>query len=113
MSFASHNLGVYAAASTENPLGRRPFDFALKSPMSKNPTLSGASLAGMTGYYPAEYYVPTPLNISMNPQANILGYLGQNEISAYLSDPVVWGSLAVIAVLYYVMKGPRRARRRR
>lgn len=105
MSLGAHNLGVYAAASTENPLGRRPFDFALKSPMSKNPVLSG--------YYPAEYYVPTPLNISMNPQANVLGYLGQNEISAYLTDPVVWGSLAVIAVLYYVMKGPRRARRRR
>jgi hypothetical protein len=120
MSLGAHKLGIYAAASTENPLGHRPHSFALKSPLSVNPVMSGASLTGMAGYYPADYYVPTPLNIEDNPQANILSYYGLGQesitdtISNFLSQNyVLLGGLAVLGVLYYVMKEPRRMKRRR
>lgn len=96
-------LGAYVSASTANPLGHRPHSFALQSPMSVNPTLTG-----LEAYYPANYYVPTPLNIQMEPQANVLG-----DFSDFISqNAMLLGGLAVVGVLWYVMREPRRGRRR-
>ena len=91
-------LGAYVQASTANPLGHRPHSFALQSPESVNPTL--------TGYYPANYFVPTPLNIQMEPQANVLA-----GITDFLTPEVIAG-IAILGVLYYIMKNPKRGKRR-
>jgi|HubBroStandDraft_4_1064222.scaffolds.fasta_scaffold1445311_1 hypothetical protein len=107
-------LGAYVSASTANPLGHRPHSFALKSPESVNPTL--------TGYYPANYFVPTPLNIHMQPQPNIYDGatfvappgMGQDfDIGGFISDnSTLLMGLAVLGVLWYIMREPRRGRRR-
>lgn len=97
-------LGAYVSASTENPLGHRPHAFALKNPQSQNTVLDG--------YYPANYYVPTPLNIQMTPQPNIF-YPGggMSGLTDFLSPEVI-GGILVIGALWYLMRSPRRGRRR-
>ena len=105
-------LGAYVQASTANPLGHRPHSFALQSPESRNPVLSG-----LAAYYPANYYVPTPLNIQMVPQANVFAGLTGPAVLGDFSDfisqnAVLLGGLAVVGVLWYVMREPRRGRRR-
>lgn len=93
-------LGAYVQAETTNPLGHRPYSFALKSPMSANPTL--------TGYFPANYFVPTAGNVSDTGQANVLG-----DFSDFISDnSTLLMGLAVVGVLWYIMREPRRGKRR-
>jgi hypothetical protein len=94
-------LGAYVQQSTANPQGWRPYNFALQSPLSKNPSASGGP--ALSAYYPADYYVPTPLNVLMQPQQNILGYLGQDLPDWF---PYVAGA-AVLAVLYFILKGDK------
>ena len=94
-------LGAYVQASTANPLGHRPHSFALQSPESRNPVLSG-----LAAYYPANYYVPTPLNIQMVPQANVLG-----DLTDFLTPEVI-GGILVIGALWYLMRPTKRGKRR-
>lgn len=94
-------LGAYVSASTANPLGHRPHSFAQRSPMSVNP-----SLTGLEAYYPANYYVPTPLNIQMEPQANVLA-----GITDFLTPEVI-GGILVLGALWYLMRPTKRGKRR-
>ena len=63
-----------------------------------NPTL--------TGYYPANYFVPTPLNIQMEPQANVLA-----GITDFLTPEVI-GGILVLGALWYLMRPTKRGKRR-
>ena len=56
----------YIKTSTSNPLGTRPFNSRIATaPPGRS---SGYSLQG---YYPAEFFVPTPMNVTMRSQPSI------------------------------------------
>jgi hypothetical protein len=96
----------YIHASTENPLGRRPFNAQLTQSVipSHGYSLSGYRPlravqprgAGLGAYFPANYYVPTPLNVSLCPTANILepgmGFLGEFINNVPYLRPGQWRS---------------------
>jgi len=125
VSRLSH-LALYTEASTDNPLGNRPFDFWLQNPL-------GAPKAApmMSGYFPSQFYVPTPMNIRMRSQANVyaglpgpavLGYFGQDSppppsITQYLADPTTLQYLllggAGLVLLFALRAAKPRGRRRR
>ena len=116
MSRLAH-LALYTEASTENPLGVRPMSFWLQ-----NPAAAPKAAPMMSGYYPSEFYVPTPCNITMRPQANVLGYFGQDappppSITQYLSDPQTMQYLllggAALALFFAFKQAKPRGRRRR
>ena len=100
MSRLAH-LAMYAEASTNNPLGQRPFGFWLQSP-----AWAPRSAPMMSGYYPSEFYVPTPGNIVMQPTANVLGYMGQDSL---FSDPTTYllAGGAALALWYFLRKKRR------
>jgi hypothetical protein len=111
------HLALYTEASTENPLGVRPLRFWLQ-----NPAAAPKAAPMMSGYYPSEFYVPTPCNITMRPQANVLGYFGQDappppSITQYLSDPQTMQYLllggAALALFFAFKQAKPRGRRRR
>lgn len=58
----------YISSSTANPNGWRSFNAQLSQPSVPR---NDFRLSGLEAYYPANYYVPTPLNITMRPQPNI------------------------------------------
>src|SRR5271155_4426216 len=58
----------YISTSTGNPLGWRAFNAQLTQPVIPS---NGFRLNGLGAYYPANYFVPTPMNVTMRPQANI------------------------------------------
>ena len=108
---------MYTEASTDNPLGNRPFSFWLQNPL-------GAPKAApmMSGYFPSQFYVPTPMNIRMRSQANVLGYFGQDSppppsITQYLTDPTTLQYLllggAGLVLLFALRAAKPRGRRRR
>ena len=113
MSRLAH-LAMYTEASTANPLGNRPFQFWLQ-----NPATAPRSAPNMSGYYPSAFVVPTPGNITMRSQANVLAGLGQAapappSILSVLSDPDTLQTLllggAAIALLWALKSGRKRRR---
>jgi hypothetical protein len=87
----------------------------------QNPAAAPKAAPMMSGYYPSEFYVPTPCNITMRPQANVLGYFGQDapppSITQYLSDPQTMQYLllggAALALFFAFKQAKPRGRRRR
>jgi len=121
MSRLAH-LAMYTEASTANPLGNRPFQFWLQ-----NPATAPRSAPNMSGYYPSAFVVPTPGNITMRSQANVLAGLGYGgltglgqaapappSILSVLSDPDTLQTLllggAAIALLWALKSGRKRRR---
>jgi hypothetical protein len=108
MSRLSH-LGLYTEASTANPLGVRPWNFMLANPADA--PRSAPLMSGLRGYYPADYYVPTPCNVVMMPSMNVqalsgLGQAGPVAPSPF-SDPaniqnlLLGGAAVVLAVALF------------
>jgi len=110
-------IGLYAEASTANPLGVRPWNFMLANPAS-----APRSAPMMSGYYPGTYYVPTPLNVVMTPQMNVQALSGLGQAAAgpaapgFFADPeniqnlLIGGAAAVLAIALFAnrKKGRRR-----
>jgi hypothetical protein len=89
----------YINASTENPLGKRPFNAQLTQQVIPPAgfRLSGYDLhRNLSAYFPANYYVPTPLNISMCPTPNVvdpgMGFLGDFINNVQWLRPGQWRS---------------------
>lgn len=120
MSRLAH-LALYTEASTANPLGVRPFNWWLQSPAA-----APRSAPMMSGYFPAQFAVPTPGEItSLRPSANILSGLAQDEPPAPSAfqeffgsiDPQTWQYVllggAAIALLFALRSGRKTTKRRR
>ena len=118
MSRLSH-LALYTEASTNNPLGNRPFSFWLQNPNQAPKAAPMMSGYGIDGYYPSHFYVPTPMNITMRPQMNVLGQdtPPPPSITQYLSDPqtlqyILLGGAGLV-LLFALRAAKPRGRRRR